>query len=97
MAIGHRGINLRRLKDMTGKHYEIVEYSDDLITFVKNVSRSIKPKEIRVIRTLDRKNTIMVVLNRRDEQRWRRGGYHWKLSTLTKRYFDIDRVQIMLS
>lgn len=97
LAIGHKGVNLRRLEEMTGKRYEIVEYSDNPAVFVRNVMRSIQPSEIRILETPRGGKTLTVVLDRRHERRWIRGGYHWRLSFLVKRYFDVDKVRVLLT
>ena len=45
-AIGPKGKNIRKLEGMLKKKLKIVEYSDDLIEFVKNIVSPIKPADI---------------------------------------------------
>lgn len=45
-AIGPKGQNIHKLEGMLKKKIKIVEYSDDLIEFVKNVVSPIKPDEV---------------------------------------------------
>lgn len=96
LAIGQKGVNLRRLEEMTGKRYEIIEYSDNPANFVRHVMRSIQPREIRILEIPQGGKTLTVVIDRKHGRKWMRGGYYWRLSLLVKRYFDVDKVRVLL-
>jgi len=51
VAIGKGGRNIHTLERMTGKKHEIIEFSEDPATFMKN---ALKPATVREIRVTER-------------------------------------------
>lgn len=47
-AIGRRGDNITKLKEMLNKSVQVVEYSDDPERFIKNIFRSYKPSKVEI-------------------------------------------------
>ena len=47
-AVGHKGENVIRLNEMTGKNIQVVEYSDDPAQFVKNVFHIYNPQKVEI-------------------------------------------------
>ena len=47
-AVGHKGENVIRLSEMTGKNIQVVEYSDDPAQFVKNVFHIYNPQKVEI-------------------------------------------------
>ena len=47
-AVGKKGEHVIRLKEMTGKNIQVVEYSDDPAQFVKNVFHIYNPQKVEI-------------------------------------------------
>ena len=47
-AVGHKGENVIRLSEMTGKNIQVVEYSEDPAQFVKNVFHIYNPQKVEI-------------------------------------------------
>lgn len=99
LAIGYRGKNLRKLQDMTGKQYEIVEYFDEIVPFLKNMLKPVKPREIRVAGFGGKSKVLTIIVNPRDRgfTIGKNGRNIDKISMLARRYFDIDKVRVVVS
>lgn len=48
MAVGKKGDHMIRLKNLTGKNIQVVEYSEDPEQFVKNVFHIYKPEKVEI-------------------------------------------------
>ncbi len=94
-AIGRRGDNIRRLKDLVKKRVEIVEYADDEKAFIRNVFHQVEVKNIS-IRTRGDTRIANVDVDMSDKGRAiGKGGRHLRLATkVVSRHFDIDRIYI---
>ncbi len=95
LAIGKRGMNINKLKEMISKDVEIIEHSSDPAKFIKNC---FLPIIIREIVFLDRKNgkAATVEVDNIDKGRaiGRNGKNIIKVKNLVLRQFDIVDVMI---
>ncbi|OLS33039.1 MAG: hypothetical protein HeimAB125_02900 [Candidatus Heimdallarchaeota archaeon AB_125] len=95
LAIGKRGMNINKLKEMISKDVEIIEHSSDPAKFIKNC---FLPIIIREIVFLDRKNgkAATVEVDNKDKGRaiGRNGKNINKVKNLVLRQFDIVDVMI---
>lgn len=90
LAIGKRGENIRTLQKVLGKKVEMVEYSDDLRPFIRNI---FKPAEIADIRVREDTGRVDVYVQRRNELGIAigKGGVNIeKARILVKRFFQKD-------
>lgn len=94
-AIGRRGANINRLRRLLGKEIEVVEYAEDLETFVKNL---FAPARVLSVRLVERngKRVLYVSVDPNDKgQAIGRGGRKVSIARLVlKRYFNIDEAKI---
>ncbi|MFQ6085839.1 MAG: NusA-like transcription termination signal-binding factor [Candidatus Bathyarchaeia archaeon] len=99
LAIGHHGSNLKKLQSMTGKQYEVVEHSDDPVTFLKGILRPVEPREIRILENSPKGKIATIIVGPKDRAITigRRGKNIEKISLLTRRYFGIDKVRVIAS
>ncbi|MCK4895502.1 MAG: NusA-like transcription termination signal-binding factor [Candidatus Heimdallarchaeota archaeon] len=95
LAIGKRGTNINRLKELIAKDVEIIEYSLDPAKFIRNC---FLPIVTRAVIFLDRKNgrVATVEVDNRDKGRaiGRNGKNINKVKNLVLRQFDIIDVMI---
>ena len=61
LAIGGRGSNVRKVRQMTGKSINVIEYSDDPTEFLKNTFAPANIKNIDVVEHDGKKVAIMTV------------------------------------
>jgi N utilization substance protein A len=97
MAIGKRGKNISMLEKMTGKKYEIIEFSEDPSQFIRNALKPAKLKEIRISERPDGKTIAVVSVEPRDKgiAIGKNGKNAERIRFLAKRYFQINNVSIM--
>lgn len=95
LAIGKRGMNINKLKEMIAKDVEIIEHSSDPAKFIRNC---FLPIIIREVTFLDRRNgkTATVEVDNKDKGRaiGRSGKNINKVKNLVLRQFDIVDVMI---
>ncbi len=95
LAIGKRGININRLKELIAKDVEIIEYSLDTAKFIRNCFLPIVTRNVTL---LDRKSgkVATVEVDNRDKGRaiGRNGKNINKVKNLVLRQFDIVDVMI---
>ena len=96
VAIGKGGRNIHTLERMTGKKHEIIEYSEDPATFMKNALKPAAVREIRVTERTDGKKMAVITVNPKDKgvAIGKNGKNAKRLRFLAKRYFDIQNVSI---
>jgi len=96
LAIGRGGSNVKRLNRLLGKDIEIVEYSEDFETLVKNIFAPARVRNIKLIKTSDGRKRLRVTVEPRDKGlAIGRGGRNIaKARLILKRYYDIDEVVI---
>ncbi len=96
-AIGKNGIVVKTLQRLIGKPVELVEYSDDPKTFIKN---ALDPKlvlDVRLTEKLDGSKIAVVVVDAKKKSAvvGRNGRNAEKARLLAKRYFQIANVHIV--
>ncbi|MCG3258522.1 MAG: NusA-like transcription termination signal-binding factor [Candidatus Heimdallarchaeota archaeon] len=95
LAIGKRGMNINKLKEMIAKDVEIIEHSSDPAKFIRNC---FLPIIIREVTFLDRRNgkAATVEVDNMDKGRaiGRSGKNINKVKNLVLRQFDIVDVMI---
>ena len=95
LAIGKRGVNINKLKELIAKDVEIIEHSMDPAKFIRNCFLPIVIKEVVF---LDRKSgkAATVDVDNRDKGRaiGRNGKNINKVKSLVLRQFDIVDVMI---
>ncbi len=94
-AIGRRGANINRLRQILGKEIEVVEYADDIETLVKNILSPARILSVRVAQRNGRK-IVYVTVDPNDKGRAiGKGGRKVSVARLLlKRYFDVDDIKI---
>ncbi len=97
LAIGKGGKNIALLEKMTGKKYEIVEFSDDPVQLIKNALKPAKVKEVRLTKKPDGNTIAVVAVDYKDKGMaiGKNGRNAEKLRFLAKRYFQISSVFIV--
>lgn len=95
LAIGKSGSNIERVKKAIGKGIWIMEFSDDLNEFVKNLFQPIKIKQIR-IHDADNEKIVILEINKRDRRMViGHNGNRIKIAKkLVERHFAIDDIKI---
>lgn len=92
-AIGKNGINIKRMENMLKKKIKLVEFSNDILQFVKNIihpigALAIKQEDgILAIRGKDANTRAMLI------GRERQNITH--LNEIVKRYFDIKEIKVV--
>jgi len=91
-AIGKNGVNIKRIENMLKKKIKLVEFSSDVLQFVKNmiypieVSGIMQEDNIIKIHGKDTSTKAMII------GRERQNINH--LSDIVKRYFDIKEIKV---
>ena len=92
-AIGKNGANIKRMENMLKKKIKLVEFSSDVLQFVKNVIYPIEVSEIiqedNVIKIHGKDTSTKAMLIGRE----RHNINH--LSDIVKRYFDIKEIKVV--
>jgi N utilization substance protein A len=95
LAIGRNGEHINRVRKSIGKHIEIVEYSDDLAVFMKNVTQPAKVLGVElVVRGGRRVAYVEVPASEKGLAIGRDGKNIEKMRMLAQRHHDIDDVII---
>lgn len=97
MAVGKGGKNIALLEKITGKKYEIVEFSDDPVRFLKNVLKPANVKEVRVTKKPNGNMIAVISVDNKDKgiAIGKNGRNAEKARVLAKRYFNINNVLIV--
>jgi N utilization substance protein A len=94
-AIGKKGINIKRAKDMLNKNIDIVEFADSEVEFIKN---TLAPARIKSVSITDKKDRRIAIVNVEPKDRGIAIGKNGKnvarARLLAKRYLNIDDVVI---
>ena len=96
MAIGRSGKNIHLLERMTGKKYEIIEYSEEPVQFIKNALKPAVVREVRITEKPNGKTLAVVAVHPRDKgiAIGKNGRNAERLRFLAKRYFEIQTISI---
>ncbi|MEM2341972.1 MAG: NusA-like transcription termination signal-binding factor [Candidatus Bathyarchaeia archaeon] len=97
IAIGKGGKNIALLEKLTGKKYEIVEFSDDPVQLIKNALKPANVKEVRITKKPDGSTIAVVSVDNKDKgiAIGKNGRNAEKIRFLAKRYFQISNVLIV--
>ncbi|MEM3955557.1 MAG: NusA-like transcription termination signal-binding factor [Candidatus Bathyarchaeia archaeon] len=97
LAIGKGGRNIALLEKITGKKYEIVEFSEDPVQFLKNVLKPANVKEVRITKRANGSVIAVISVDGKDKgvAIGKNGRNAEKARILAKRYFNIDNVLII--
>ena len=92
LAIGKNGDNIRKLSGILGKRIEMVEYDENVLSFITNmfkpahlVSVSLTSERIDVL-TEGKENLALAI--------GRNGATIGKAKMLVKRFFNIDEIEV---
>ena len=92
-AIGKKGSNVKRIESMLNKRIKIVEFSQDMIQFVKNIIYPIQAKEIA------EEEGIITITPAETKSRGfliGRGAANLRnYEKIVKRYFDISEIKVI--
>jgi N utilization substance protein A len=97
MAIGKGGKNIALLEKITGKKYEVVEFSDDPVQLIKNALKPANVKEVRITKKPDGSTIAVVSVDNKDKgiAIGKNGRNAEKIRFLARRYFQISNVLIV--
>lgn len=95
LAIGRNGENINRVKRSIGKQVEVIEYSEDLEEFLKNIIRPVLVRNISVSYRDDKRIAYVEVLSKDKGLAIGRDGKNVeKAKMLAQRHHGIDDVII---
>lgn len=96
MAIGKKGINIKNLQGILNKKVEVIEFSQDPLTFLNNVFRPLKINNAYMSEKSNSRKVIKISFNKVDNRmrvnitpvkvRLKKAKF------LIKKYFDIDDI-----
>jgi N utilization substance protein A len=97
LAIGRKGANIQRLTETIGKSIEIIEYSDDPETFVRNILRPASIRNVTITTRPDNKVVATLDVLRRDKGLaiGPKGKNIERAKTLMERHHNIGDIVIM--
>ncbi len=97
IAIGKGGKNIALLERITGKKYEIVEFSDDPVQLIKNALKPANVREVRITKRPDGSTIAVVSVDGKDKgiAIGKNGRNAEKIRFLARRYFQINNVLIV--
>ncbi len=94
-AIGRRGSNINKLKQLLAMEIEVVEYDEDMENFIKKIFAPARVRNIRIVERNGKKTAYIQVEPSDRGKAIGRGGRKVQVARLIlKRYFDIDDVKI---
>lgn len=96
LAIGKKGINIKRVRDFLQKPIEVVEYAQSAEDFIKNTLAPARIKMIIVTERRDGKKVAMVTVNEQDRgiAIGKNGKNVARARLLAKRHYNVDDVII---
>jgi len=97
LVIGKKGMMIKKLKKITGKLIEIVEYSDDPVKFVTNILNQDLIENIKLTKNSNNIQTIIVNVDEKNKGAvvGKNGRNAEKARSLSKKYFQINNIQIL--
>ncbi|MHA1266736.1 MAG: NusA-like transcription termination signal-binding factor [Candidatus Helarchaeota archaeon] len=96
LAIGKKGINIKRVRDFLQKPIEIVEYAQNPEDFIKNTLAPARIKMITLTERRDGKKIAMVTVNEEDRgiAIGKNGKHVARARLLARRHYNIEDVII---
>jgi N utilization substance protein A len=97
LAVGRSGANIQRVRDLIGKSVEVIEYSDDPTSFVKNILRPAQIRSAHISQRKGDKNVVMLDIPKKDRgiAIGKNGKNIERAKYLMKRHHNIDDVMII--
>lgn len=93
LAIGKNGENINRVKKALDKPIELVEYSDDPVTFLKNAFGPVSVSSVNIINKNGKRLAYVEVPNKEKGLAIGRNGKNIeKVKTLARRHHNIEDV-----
>ena len=95
-ALGKNGINVKKLKDKLSKSIDIIVYSDDLFSFIRDIFYPIKIKGIEDKKLADGRRIIIVHVDPRDLGLaiGKNGRNIHRAKFFVRRHFNVDNLII---
>ena len=96
LAIGRKGANVQKIRQLLGKKIEIIEHSDDPKEFIKNLFKPLRVRDVIIIEKNDKKIARVDIDDRDRAYAIGRGGKNiQKVKYLAKRHHKIDDVIVI--
>jgi len=97
LAIGKNGATIKTLQDIVGKKIELIEFSDDVIEFIRNMVGSSLVLDAKIVEKGDGSKVAVVVVDpkKKGVVVGREGRNAEKARLLARRYFQISNVLIV--
>jgi N utilization substance protein A len=97
LAVGKSGANIQRVRELIGKSVEVIEYSDNPTSFVKNILRPAQVRSAHVSQRKGNKNVVMLDIPKKDRGLaiGKEGKNILRAKYLMKRHHNIDDVMII--
>ena len=88
---------IKKIRSITGKLIEIVEYSDDPVKFVTNILNQDLVSSVKLTQKPDNNKIIVVNVDEKNKGAvvGKNGRNAEKARMLAKRYFQINNIQIL--
>jgi len=95
LAIGKNGSNIERVRQVIGKSIFVMEFSDSVKEFIRNLFRPIKIRQIRIYE-LNNERIVDVDIDKKDRRKAiGQEGIRIKIAKeLSKRHYNIDNINI---
>lgn len=92
-AIGKNGANIKKMENAVKKKINLVEFSDDVLQFIKNITYPIEVAGIErdngIIKIYGKDSSAKAMLIGRERQNINH------LSSIVKRYFDVKEIRVL--
>lgn len=97
LAIGKGGSNIERVRKAIGKEVWVMEFSDHLPNFIKNLFQPIDIKQVR-FQNINNEKTAIIEVNRNDRRRviGHEGSRIKIAKKLAKRHYGVDDIKIKI-
>ena len=95
LAIGKKGINIEKVRKIIGKGIWVMEFSENMTEFVKNLFQPVKIRQVR-IRDTNQEKVVVVEVNKRDRKKViGHDGKRIKIAKkLASRQYNVDDIVI---
>ncbi|MDW7732482.1 MAG: NusA-like transcription termination signal-binding factor [Methanolobus sp.] len=92
-AIGKNGDHINRMKKTVDKHIDLVEHSEEPVTFIKNAFGPVTVRSVNIVSRNDKRLAYVEVSNKDKGLAIGRNGKNIeKVKLVAKRHHDIDDV-----